>query len=410
MDYKLQDNFTFDYTGLSTPFDSNSETNGQDTILNDYSLWFQLWSGSLPVSEQRFAKIPFVDGVASTPTKIDLRELAGSLVKTTFPLWAQSGPALDVYFSKEVYLRFGGITKDSQGVNTFGQTYESNRADIANAVFQRREINEFKNHHPDFIATGAVQWLTDRPQNYPVPLDSYEWTWIWIDNTDTFPITVNGFKLVYTFYYPDDITDSFETVFQPSGGAYIIPTGTANPDLSPYIGDCIKYEVQVFGKDSGEAWIAYSVILTRHVRPGYCFDEEIYFLEDKGSFGTLTFKAIDEVQLLQEGVTIDTPVDLTSSFADLYPEGGRSTIVERAIEKCFIISESLSRQDELMKFYEQALRSPEHYIRTTKKGVSDGVDTRRRVVIDRQNSRLFKRENKTSIILAYTFTEDLNTQ
>ena len=270
IDYEEKDNFTFDYSGLSTPLNDHSETNGTDTVLNDYSLWFQLWASGVPASEQRFARVPYVDGITETPVDIDLKELAGSMVGTALPSWSQSGPIVDSLFKKEFNLRFGGITKDSQGQNVFGQTYNSPGVEIVNSVFQLRELNEFKNHHPDFIGggPGSVQWLTDRPQNYPVPLDSYEWAWILIANGVQYPVTINGFKVVYFFDYGQGVTDTFETIITTDpDNVYIVPCGTANPDLAPYMGGVIYYTVQIWGLDNtGLTWIPYSTVLTRYVK------------------------------------------------------------------------------------------------------------------------------------------------
>lgn len=401
------ENFTFDYSLLTTPVSSSVETNGVDTILRNYSIWFQVWADGKPVNAKpQFAKVPYDVLTPDLPCKIDIKDIVRGLVYSDLPLWTLNTPTRIGEFDALVYLRFGGVTTSDLGVNTFGQVYETETFDLVDSVFQLREINEFKNHAPGGIST--IQWLTDRPESSGVPGDSYEWAKIWIEQPD--PITAD-FRVDYVFDYSGGGSATLQqTISYLTKGVYEIPIGFAASHILPYVNSTLtKMTVTVYRENIEAAYVRYSEDLIRYYCPSCCSDQEIYFKEDKGSWGTLYFEEIEEAQLITQGVTIDLPLDRSSS-ANMYDRGGKTSLVRDSVYKCFLRSPKMPRDGELARYYAQAFRSPTHYVRTTKKGIVDGIQDRRRIVIDLENIRIFKRGETIRYILGYTFTTDLNLQ
>ena len=410
LDFEQVPDFTFDYSDLTTSV-AHSETNGQATTLKTYVIWYQVWSLGASLTPQLFTGVPFDDLNPFLSVPIDVKKIVRSFVSSTFPLWTLQAPLIDSNFSKSIYLRYGGIEKSDLGNNINTQTYESSEVTLVNSVFQIRESNAFLNHCPNGTSS-PVGWLTDRPQNTPVALDSYEWALVWVENNFIFEYTTDGFKVVYEFDFGDGVTQVNDILFDTDTGGrgVIIPIGTACPFIAPYMGSCKKFTVKIQGKylaGTIQKWKDYSETLTRWVKPGFCCEEEVYFIEDKGSWGTICFKEVTEVQLVQEGVIIETAHTYGVGIEE---SGGKSSKVSNAQKKCFLISEKLGSCEGIAAYYEQCLRSPEHWIRTTKDAASEGIQTRRRIVVDRQSSRLYKKGEKTQIILAYQFTSDLKLQ
>lgn len=346
-----------------------TDTNGSDTVLSRFAIWYRLYDEFAPVTEMRFANVPFDADFPSTSgrTTIDVEPIVRNKLGVKAPNMAQSAPARDLEQFGEFILRYGAVEIDENNNRVFAQSYQSAWFTAVNALFQHAEPREFLNYHPATIAT--VKWLTNRSNSLSICSEQYEWVNIWLDKNK---IVDQDFRIVYTF--KDAAGDTVNTLTETctSNGVWVVPVGPANPSVqSSMTSDTTHYTIVVealaINGDSDPVWITYSETLTRYLVPGCgCDGHEFYFLEDKGSFRTLQFDYTEELREEVEKDTSAVPIDWAiTSTPDRrqFTEGGRDSVVKRADGVFVLLSQRLTEKTRPM--YEDFLRSPLVYMRST---------------------------------------------
>ncbi len=382
------DNFTFDDTGLTTLAVTIANTNGSNPIIANMRLWYRLYTGQQPIMKaERYASLPFSSANPFyTEVRIVLNELIRSIIKTTLPSFATVIPTQDFNYQEHVTLRFGLVSNDADcnEIRTLGSS--SAPAYVVNSVHQLTDTRAFGRHCPRF-QTG-VRFITDRPAVMELCKTAFEWLHIWIENTGLF---VSGFRAVFTLYDGTGATigDQNFTIDEPES-AWIIPL---HHSLFP--SNTARFTMVVQGQvlDNDETtliWINYSEQVERTYIECKCVAAEIYFLEDHGGFRTVIFKEkLSEVIEMQE-TTYRLPIDWDDvKFFQYYTEGGTFTVAQEA-ETVFILQSDRVITEDHRIMYEQLLRSPEVYIKTTN---DLGQNIHRRIIFPKNSYQTFKKGN-----------------
>lgn len=359
-----------------------ADANGSDVVLSRFAIWYRLYNEFGPVTEMRFANVPFDADFPQTSgrTAIDVESIVRGSLSVTPPNVEQAAPARDLAQFGEFILRYGSVEIDVNNNRVFGQSYQSTWFMAVNALFQHSEPREFLNHHPATIA--RVKWLTNRANSLSICSESYEWVNIWLDKNK---IVDQDFRVVYTFKNAAGATVNTLTENCIGNGVWVVPVGPVNPSVEAAItGDTTHYTIVVealaLDGNGDPAWITYSETLTRYLVPGCgCDGYEFYFLEDKGSFRTLQFDYVEELREEVERETSAIPIDWSiTSTPDRreFTEGGRDIVVKRADGVFVLTSQRITEKTRAM--YEDFLRSRLVYMRST----SGSNDVIRKVIFE----------------------------
>lgn len=345
-----------------------ADANGSDVVLSRFSIWYRLYDEFNPVTEMRFANVPFDADLPATSgrTAIDVEPIVRGALGHTPPNMAQSAPVRDLEAFGEFILRYGSVETDENNNRVFGQSYQSTWFMAVNAVFQHAETQEFRAHHPATIAT--VKWLTNRSNSLSICEEQYEWVNIWLDKNK---IVDQDFRVVYTFKNAAGGTTNTLTQTCTSNGVWVVPVGPANPSIaSALTSDTTNYTIVVealaLDGEGDPVWLTYSETLTRYLIPGCgCDGYEFYFLEDKGSYRTMQFDYVEELREEVEKETSAVPIDwAVTSTPDRreYTTGGRDMVVKKA-DGVFVLTSQIIKE-KTRGMYEDFLRSKEVYMRS----------------------------------------------
>lgn len=402
-EYAEQDDYTFDYSGLSISV-TTSEINGQDVELANYQVWWQLFEDpDTPIGAQKYARVPYdpLFPFSSNVADIEGNRLVRSLLSTTPPDIFQNGAFEDLDFARQVELRFGGITIDDNGDAVFGQTYFSTPIWVANSVFQHHLTRDFRDHCPNFKA--VVKWLTARPNEQNACMGAFEWVHVWIESTEEWD---GDFSVRYRWYNAAgaQIGTYTEALGNELIGAYRIGVGHANAEIQNNIPAAARsWDVTIMGTDS-MVEMEYSEVITRVLAGCNCRAAEIYFLEDAGSWWTVLMERLERRSVEQVAVEYERPIDLNDIDTDvLYGDGARYSEAAVADKTFTFQSERITNSNR--DKYEQLLRSPEVYIKTT----SSAGTVLRRIIPDRNNAVLFQRGDTARVTITYRFNTELLT-
>jgi len=410
---KVQSVWTFDVSGLSliTTLDS---ANGEEAQTRQFKIWYQVFNDAGPITENRFSDIPFLpDFPFISVVRIDTTNRLAALLSSSIPDIYQFAPAVDALFTSSVYLKFGGVEFDINCNKIFQETYETAKFTIANAVCQLEETNLLAPFAPN--GNREIRFLTSRKKSRAICGDSYEWIHIWIEAT---PVKYPPF-IVRTRYYDKDnnilFTDQQTIDYNDKGHrrVYVLAIGTSNrriKSLKPV--GTVWYDVQVVCERLNAdgittAEVAYSELIERRLVSCNCKVAEMYFVEDKGSWQTVTFEHLQQRAIIQQTDSFERDLEYSvrnALFGKLYLEGGQYEKASEA-EKTFTVqTERITEGNR--KMYEELLRSPYILLRT----ISDYGEVIRRVLFNRQNESLFDRGEATRLNLTFRFSTKLNTQ
>lgn len=359
-----------------------ADANGTGVVLARFMIWWRLYDEFGPVTEMRFANVPYDVDLPATSGRVyvDVEEVVRGRLKVRPPNMAQTIAQVDPDASGEFILRFGSVEVDVDNNRVFGASYQSSWFEAVNSVFQLNEVNEFKNHHPATIVT--VKWLTNRPNSMSICESVYEWVSIWLDINK---IVDQDFRVVYTFYDEGGEVVNTLTDVVEGNGFWVVPIGPANPSVAAAMtSDTVRYTVVVEGAavngDSDPVWVTYSETLTRMLINGCgCESGEFYFLEDKGSWRTVVFDEVEELREEVEKNLVQVGLDWAITGGNdrrEYTEGERSMVVRKADGVFVMRSGKVTEKTRPM--WEEFLRSKEVYMRSLR----GSVDVIRRVIFE----------------------------
>lgn len=400
---EFRTDWNFDFSGISATM-VVSQVNGETVALKDFWLWYQVFDNQLllnQVTQQltaRFAYDPTAPTTSGTATIDVMGPLARSLVSTTKPIISQTLPKQDLTFSKEIYIRYGGVER-IDGVNVYGMTYKSANIKIVNSVFQLNEVSAFSPYCQ--TSTNPVKFLSNRPADMNLCTNTFEWIHIWIQKAGDF---ARWFRVYYTFYDSSGVALSNLQQLIQFEGAAVIGIGTANaniisvaPSMTSYYTIRIDGEV-LDGGGPGYVWEQYSEELTRRVKTCNCKAAEVYFQEDKGSWRTMVFEKFSERLLEIETLQVNRRLSYATPVTTLYDEGGKYTETQATDNIFSVVSDRLDERNILT--YEEFIRSENHWIRYRS---AEGTQYLRRIVMEKSNGSTFRHGESGRLIFKFRF-------
>lgn len=364
--FEAVDDWVFDTSSLTITH-SITEANGQPYKYRNMRIWYRAFNDLVPVSNERFSDIPTViDSPFFSSVVIDLSDLIGGLVRTNRPLFHTVGPTEDIAFSEQLHLKVGIIETDDDCNTVFTKSLQSAKSIAVNSVFQLDQTKEFKPHCLTF-ADPLVEFLTDRPTRMSICRASHEWAHIWIERI---PNMVGDFRAIYSFYDDIDGGDGSPIAqtfldFGLDSEAWQIDLGPGNPYIATQLAanpTTVRYTLQIwaqeFDGDSQAVYKMYSEKLTRILVSCNCKGAEIYYLEDRGSWRTMSFERVLRRSVVQSSSEYEQPVNFESGIrnSEIYADGGRySEAVD--VDHVFVL-ESPRFIERERSAIEQLLRSP----------------------------------------------------
>ncbi len=396
---KEQDNWTFDDTGLSVLGVTLTDQNGSTPILKNMHLWYRLYNDNLPITKERYSSIPFSDQFLTyTEVPVDLTNVIRSVISSSMPTFdILNTPIQDLQYQEQIHLRYGLVEQDEDCNEIRSLAGVSDPIQVVNSVHQHEDSRVFGPHCPNF-QTG-VRFLSDRPLNMNICEGSFEWIHIWIENTG---LWIGDFRAVYTFY--DNIGATIGDInrdMNESPTCWIVPIGPTIP-FRP--ANAVRWEVKIQGQvfdGVSVLWNTYSEVISRTVNNCSCKAAEVYFLEDRGSFRTLFFDKVVSRSIEMDEVAYRLPVDEINGTksTQYFTEGGRYTEAQLA-DQVFIVRTKRITSAAERETYEQLLRSPEVYIRTTN---DLGNDIMRRIIFPKNSYQTFQSSGATRLEIPFRF-------
>ncbi len=409
-----QTDWIFDLSGLTLVTTFN-EMQGVKPVLKSFKIWYQVFNDFGPVTEDRFCDVPFLPEFPFiSVATVDTTERLAGIVKTTYPDIFQTLPVVDESFLLDCFLKFGGVEFDVNCNKIYGDAFQTAKFSVLNSVCQLEETNLLSRFSPN--GANTVRFLTNRRKKRAICGDSYEWIHIYLESN---PIKNPPFTLRIRYYNAaGDIlaTDTQPILYQEKGGyrkVFIFAIGTANPRIkATKPSGTVRYDIQVMAERLDEGGVttvpvAYSELIERNLVSCNCKVAEMYFLEDKGSWQTVTFEHLQQRAIVQQGTGYERVIDYSPSQAlggRLYLEGGTYE-QSRDAQKTFTLqTERITEYNRTL--YEELLRSPMVLLRTT----SDYGEVIRRVLFNRENTAVVNRGEATRLNLTFRFSSKLNTQ
>lgn len=382
-----QPDWTFDDTGLTVLATAITESNGTTPDIKNMRLWYRLYSDQAPITNERFSAIIFnPDFIIYSEIPIDLTNVVRGILRSIMPSFDDVLPLRDQAYQENIHLRYGLVHLDDDCNEVRSLAAVSPNIYAVNSVHQLTDQREFRNHCPNFI--NKVKWLTDRPNSDVICSSQHEWVHIWIQNTGVF---VGSFKVVYTLYDENDaVIGDIEETLNEADTAWIIPISS---NLPTFASNTARYEIKIQGQvqpPSGPLqWQDYSELLTRRIITCNCIAAEVYFLEDRGSFRTLTFPKLESRAIEMQENTYRLPTDWENGDAttQYYFEGGRYSEAQIADSIFLLQTERLNNEPQTRYKYEQLLTSPLVYIKTMN---ISGTQVMRRIIFPKTAYETFR--------------------
>lgn len=404
-DFGLRSNWTFDYTGLAPAVFANDEYEGEDTVLNDFQIWYRVWNENTPIGDVQRARVPFSTSFGSEAAEIDISEEVRSVLINEPPPFNTSG--LVVWsdpFSGTFSIRFGGILLDATCTPSYITGGESDPIEVVASVHQLENYNRFLRFTPGGAPIGEVPFTTSRPDRLTACPGSFEWLPIWIAEESGFSFP---FRAVWEFYNADDSLAS--TIYRDIDNAGFNNLGIGHGLLGPFLpSGATYYKVYVEGTRSA-AWEKYSVVARRDIASCDCNAAEVYYLEDAGGWGTVIFHRLEEREIQQTDLRYETKLDTDTGelfqkdLKQYYIDGGRYSVPSFADRVFTFTTERIPENKR--SIYEQIVRSPEFYIRTA---VDTGGQAMRRIIPDRANVTTWRDGEAIRISIPFRFNSSLN--
>jgi hypothetical protein len=390
-EFAEQSDWTFDYSNLSLDV-SHSETNGTNTVRNNWRMLWQLFDDEGAVSAEMPADAPFFEAFPFTSViEVNVLQYIRDVqtVFTTRPSLGQAVPVVDENYQRDFYLRFVGVSIDSACNRQYQKMGESSKFTAVNAVMQLEDTRAFRVHTTN--GTRTVRFLTDRSMSANICPGSYEWVHVWVEEN---AFKVGPFRTKVEFFDAsgNSLQVNYFAMAEDYRKAHVIPVGTANAMIKNVMPSATaRYEITVVAVvldgDEVSSEVQYSETMTKIMDDCQCKAAEVYFLEDRGSWETVSFERVGIREVEQQAVNVEREVDYFDVGRDyLYAIGGESSTIRQAETPFSLITERITEGNR--KKYERMLLSSRFYIRTS----SDVGEVLRPIVPNRETFQV-KLEN-----------------
>lgn len=395
-EYKTLTDFTFDMFASGC---TETHTNGAAGVPKNARLWYQFIVDNMVYNVPTFASLVEVQGSTNGISYVDAKEVAYLFLKTALPSLLSSVAVALPSYQKVIKLK-AGVIETVSGFSTYSESDVSTGVSVMNAVFQ--PTNELK--LDPYTDSSPVKWLCSKPHwKTQLTENSFEWAQI--------ALPTSRFRIKYTFYY-DGLTQVLNVdTGSITEGVYQIPIGTANPAIKPYIGDCLRYTVQIVYWNGTTETAVYSETITKQIT-NICFSDEVYFIDELGCFATLQFDQIIEKETAINAATIETRNDPASrTDSAISPIGGRSNIVNKSSPSLTLQSSRYRESDDMVCYFEEFFNSPVHYKRVVRT-LSDGSTAyaMRKITIERDGILLSRKEEYSQYTFKFTYSTDSEIQ
>lgn len=405
-EYRFPDSeFVFDGTGVD-PDISVTAVNGRTPATNGSRLWYQLWRGSEPVAERKFAAFD-----EASQARVNFENTAGQIVGATDPSLAWTVPIRDELMTDKLYMKFGTFETGENCEPVFGQSYETPEVEFINAVTQPERYAQFRNYCPEYQM--PVSWMSSRQYVVNSCRDSFGWIAIYCGVSSLIRTPDYVFRIVYY-----DVNDQAvglpidNQVFQT--GVYRFPYGPANPIHDSRVDTAAYFTIAVAWKSfvNGQG-IQYGQTLRVNLTNCNCSQQSVYFLEDLGSWRTLDFERLESLVTEVSGVETLSPTRYMkpgrfNPANEINLAGGIQNTPSSAESVLTLRSPKITRANR--PIFEEFLRSPRHIILTqrsdtllyTGQHIFD-IPAIRPIVIDRSSYQLEKRGEVTRLLIPYRY-------
>lgn len=385
------DNFVFDLSSLSGSVGS-TVGNGRPEDLAKDNFWYQFWTTETPASEKKTGSFD-----PSGRSRIDGQATAGRLVDASAPSLAWTGPFLDKRMTACMYVRFGTFTTGEDGSQVFGDSAETAKVTVINAVTQPEQYRQFRPYVPEYQL--PVRWLSNRPTTYSLPRDAYDWIAVYIAESSIVgpPIT---FSIQYFDAAGSAIGSAITTNTGTEPGVYRFPIGPANA-----IHDSRVLTADHFTLTANLGVpVNYANTIRVNLCDGGCPGPTLVYLEDAGSWRALRFEALEGLNVDTEGSPIVSPINYQRPGANnptnlIYPTGGRQILPTRSDDVWTARSERITRNN--YGTYSEFLRSKKHFVLWRRPDI--GVDALWPIQIDRSSYPLLSRGRVERLLVPFRF-------
>lgn len=367
-----------------------SENGGQDEIIKDEKLWYQVYH-----KNEQITDVQEVSFDENGRVRISAKKLARSILSIAYPDITLDTYKEDSSAITSIYLKFGTVTK-SNCIDTFGQVYETAECLLVNAISQHESSTGFQNQTA--LYDYPNDWMTARSQEIYMNRNSFGFISIYL--ADTTSLTSNSFKLSIFYHNDSGVIASKEITMRGIDGVVMIPVGPANPIHKYAVNLSTKYTVDISALTSGGGYVGYSKQLTVNIQDSKCAAAEIYYLEDKGSWRTVVFEKIEQrnVEIIEQ----EYKERLSSDLVEVYETGGLNSEAIQSASVFLLQTEIIT--DSNRKVYEELLRSKYHYILTA----LDGEYKARKIIVDRGNYSIITRGGDKRMVIPFRFTTTHN--
>jgi len=398
-------NWSWDFSGLSIPTNFN-DTNGHPVELKNLRVWYQLLEAGEPVGDARQAMVPFNENAPATSgiVTIDATQIIRSLLQTQRPDINLDTADPDDNFLRSFALRFAEVELGENCQEIGGKVYETLQVQVTNTVYQLRDLRDFRRHCAD--AKRPADFITNRPLSMSFCGNTYEWIHFYFAVNS---YHIGPFRVIYNFYDSDDqLLNTYEDIQQNylEEAVYMAGVGTANPAVANnMVAGTSYYTFQVWADAldpfNGRVLVELTKKATRHLIKCDCKVAEVYYLEDTGSWRTVTFEKVEQRIQENAGLNFETPLNY-SDYGNgyLYAEGSRSSETVDADNTFTFLTERLTPLNREM--YEELLRSPRHWIRTVN---TQNQEALRPVVIERENTTTYQRGGVTRLRVTFRYNK-----
>lgn len=299
--------WAFDYSGLS-PEPAHGETPGEVVdVTPGMRLRYQLFArrdGEVFAVTDIEAITPRATWFSTPRSCFDFRDDVKGLVSVTFP-----GPDLDDIvadglFSISLFLKYGVFQVNDCEVTEFNWL-SSDEATLLNSVVQIDDVEKLKPYN--YGDTNPVGLLTSRPQSVPVPPGAYLWAWVYCTHLAGLA-NLERYRVNWKYYDSAGVLLLEETsATEPAeDGVYVFPTGPGNSPNVPAGTAKIVVRLEVY-HNVFEQFVDASAAHTVLVGTDCNGQEEFYFVEDLGGYGTIHFDEVEEITHVVENQVFASP-------------------------------------------------------------------------------------------------------